>query len=91
MKWQTASEGDVGTYTVTVTATSNGLTESTSYTVNILTQFCASLTAPAHDASKSYTVNDAEDQLEIGAFTESLPGCLFTYATTVSPAAAFMT
>ena len=60
MSWSTANEADVGTYTVTVTATSNALTESTSYTVDILSQYCSSLTPPAHDASRGYSVNDAE-------------------------------
>ena len=36
MKWATSNEADVGTYTVTVTATSEELSESTTYTVEIL-------------------------------------------------------
>ena len=39
----------------------------------------------------SYTVNDAEDEQEVGLFTESPTGCPVTYSTTVSPAASFMT
>ena len=35
MKWITFSEADVGSYTVTVTATSGSLTETTSYIVDI--------------------------------------------------------
>ena len=35
MKWFTSSEADVSSYTVTITATSGSLTETTSYTVDI--------------------------------------------------------
>ena len=36
MRWSTSDEADVGTYIVTVTATSEDLSESTTYTVEIL-------------------------------------------------------
>ena len=52
---------------------------------------CSSLTSPAHTASKTYTVGDSEDQLDVGSFTIAPSGCSVSYATTVSPAAAFMT
>ena len=52
---------------------------------------CSSLASASHDASKTYTVGDAEDELDVGAFTISPSGCALTYATTVSPTASFMT
>ena len=61
MKWQTASEDDVMTYEVTITATSGDYSMSTTYIVDILSQHCATLTAPSHDAYRTYTVNDEED------------------------------
>ena len=91
MKWSTSDEADVATYTVTVTATSGSLTETTSYTVDIQSALCSSMASPSHDASKTYTVQDPEDQLDVGAFTLTPVGCTMSYATTVSPAAAFMT
>ena len=91
MKWQTSSEGDVGAYTVRVTATSNDISEFVEYSVEVQSQYCSDLVAPTHDASKSYTVNAAEDSLEIGLFSKTPTGCPVTYETTVSPEAAFMT
>ena len=61
VKWSTTSEANVDTYTVTVTATSYDYSESTDFTVDILSQHCATLTAPVHDAYMTYTVNDDED------------------------------
>ena len=52
---------------------------------------CTSMSAPSHLASKTYTVGDTEDQVEVGEFTLSPAGCSVSYATTVSPAAGFMT
>ena len=61
MKWSTSSEADVSSYTVTITATSGSLTETTSYTVDIQSALCTSMTAPSHSVSMTYTVGDAED------------------------------
>ena len=91
MKWSTSSEGDIGTYTVRVTATSNEYSEFAEYDVQIQSQYCSDLVALTQYASKSYTVNAAEDSLEIGLFSETPTGCPVTYETTVSPEAAFMT
>ena len=91
MKWQTASEADVGIYIVTITATSDDLSEYTTYTVEILSENCTSLEAPTHDSSKIYIVGDAEDTVEVGLFTEVPTNCPVTYETSVSPAAPFMT
>ena len=52
---------------------------------------CSSMTPITHDASRTYTVGDAEDELDVGAFTVSPSGCSVTYSTVVSPSASFMT
>ena len=61
VKWSTTFEADVGIYVVNITATSKDYSESTNYTVDILSQHCSTLTPPVHDAYRSYTVNDDED------------------------------
>ena len=52
---------------------------------------CSSLTPATHDASRTYTVGDAEDELDVGAFTFSPSGCTMTYSVAVLPSASFMT
>ena len=52
---------------------------------------CSSLASASHDASKTYTVGDAEDELDVGAFTVSPSGCTVTYSVAVIPSASFMT
>ena len=52
---------------------------------------CSSMLAPSHLASKTYTVGDTEDQIEVGEFTLTPAGCPVTYSTTVSPVTSFMT
>ena len=91
MRWSTNDEADVGTYTVTVTATSGDLSESTTYTVEILSQYCTTLTPPPHDSSKIYVVGDSVDKLDLGLFTEVPTNCPVSYETSVSPSASFMT
>ena len=45
----------------------------------------------SHTTLKTYTVGDAEDELDVGAFTLIPSTCTHSYATTVSPSASFMT
>ena len=52
---------------------------------------CSSLAPVSHDATRTYTVGDAEDELDVGAFTISPSGCSVTYSVAVSPSASFMT
>ena len=52
---------------------------------------CSSLAPATHDAARTYTVGDAEDELDVGAFTVSPSGCTLTYSVAVSPSASFMT
>ena len=52
---------------------------------------CDSLTSPTHVASKSYTVGDSEDQLDVGEFILSPSVCAVSYSTSTTPSAAFMT
>ena len=49
------------------------------------------MSAPSHLATKTYTIGDAEDQIEVDEFTLSPADCSVTYETTVSPPAEFMT
>ena len=65
MRWATSDEAHVGLYTVSVTATSGSLSQTTTYFVEIESASCSSLVAPAHDATKTYTVTGSEDQLEV--------------------------
>ena len=67
------------------------ITASSDFTVDIMPPYCTSLTKPAHGASKTYTVNDIGDKLDVGAFTSEPTGCQLSYSTTVSPTADFMT
>ena len=89
MKWYTTSESDVGFYTITVTATSGSLTKSTTYSVEILSQYCSSLTPTAHEEYKTYIVGRYRGKEVVGTFTALPEGCPVSYEVAVDPPADF--
>ena len=42
---------------------------------------CSSLSIPAHDTFRTYSIGDAEDELDVGSFDADDPGCSITYQT----------